>query len=131
MQSSRDLGLHISSKLSGDWSAANVTNLLSEPVLEHLLARWETLDPLVRARLLLSPLFLRKKDLADLHSELERLAEVGAGDRWVTGFCSSMFNSAYNAVKILLLLRMTGMNGSVSLAELWVPTMESCIWRRC
>ncbi|GAB4823732.1 hypothetical protein N2152v2_010778 [Parachlorella kessleri] len=85
MQSSRDLGLHVSSKLSGDWSAANVTGLLSEPVLEHLLARWETLDPLVRARLLLSPLFLRKKDLRDLQPELQQMAEVGCGDRdeWV------------------------------------------------
>ncbi len=81
MQASRDLGLHVSSKLSGDWSAANVTGLLSEPVLEHLLSRWEALDPLVRARLLLSPLFLRKKDLKDMQPELQQMAEVGGGDR--------------------------------------------------
>ena len=61
--------------------AGNATSLLSEPVLEHLLSRWETLDPLVRARLLLSPLFLRKKDLADLQAELRQMAEVGCGDR--------------------------------------------------
>lgn len=78
---SRDLGLHVSSKLSGDWSAAAVTSLLSEPVLEHLLSRWEALDPLVRARLLLSPLFLSKRDLKDLQAELQNMAEVGCGDR--------------------------------------------------
>lgn len=78
---SRDLGLHVSSKLSGDWSAGNVTSVLSEPVLEHLLSRWESMDPLVRARLLLSPLFLRKKDLQDLQPELQQMAEVGCGDR--------------------------------------------------
>ena len=43
--------------------------------------RWESLDPLVRSRLLLAPLFMRKRELAELRPALEKLAAAGAADK--------------------------------------------------
>lgn len=43
--------------------------------------KWESLDPLVRSRLLLAPLFMRKRELAELQPALEKLAAAGAADK--------------------------------------------------
>ena len=45
--------------------------------------KWESLDPLVRSRLLLAPLFMRKRDLAELRPALAKLAAAGAADKCV------------------------------------------------
>ncbi len=47
--------------------------------------KWESLDPLVRSRLLLAPLFMRKRDLAELRPALAKLAAAGAADKCVLG----------------------------------------------
>jgi hypothetical protein len=82
---SRDLALHLSNKLSGDWSAGAACGMLSEAVVAYLVSKWGTLDPLVRARLMLSPLFLRKRDLEELRPALASLAEAGRADRRARG----------------------------------------------
>jgi hypothetical protein len=43
--------------------------------------KWEGLDPLVRSRLLLAPLFMRKRDLAELQPALAKLSAAGAADK--------------------------------------------------
>lgn len=43
--------------------------------------RWESLDPLVRSRLLLAPLFMRKRELEELRPALQKLAAAGAADK--------------------------------------------------
>ena len=43
--------------------------------------KWEGLDPLVRSRLLLAPLFLRRRDRAEMALALARLAAAGAADK--------------------------------------------------
>lgn len=43
--------------------------------------KWESLDPLVRSRLLLAPLFMRKRELAELQPALGKLAAAGAADK--------------------------------------------------
>lgn len=55
----------------------------ARPCLQYLVAgdRWESLDPLVRSRLLLAPLFMRKRELAELRPALEKLAAAGAADK--------------------------------------------------
>ena len=80
---SRDLSIHLSNKLSGEWSAASAAGMLSEPIIEYLVGRWADLDAGVRSRLLLSPLFLRRADLEELRPALAQLAAAGAADRWV------------------------------------------------
>lgn len=53
------------------------------PRLQYLVAgeKWEGLDPLVRSRLLLAPLFMRKRDLAELQPALAKLAAAGTADK--------------------------------------------------
>ena len=84
---SGDAVLEFSNKLTGEWSASSVTGLLSEATIASLAApqQWEALDPLVRARLVLSPLFLRAADLKTLGEPLRKLKAVAAADRdeWV------------------------------------------------
>ena len=44
--------------------------------------KWEGLDPLVGSRLLLAPLFMRRRELAgELQPSLARLAAAGASDK--------------------------------------------------
>lgn len=55
------------------------------PTFQYLVSgeKWESLDPLVRSRLLLAPLFMRKRDLAELRPALAKLAAAGAADKCV------------------------------------------------
>jgi hypothetical protein len=82
-----DLALRISGKLAGDWSASNVVGHLTAEAVDSLSApaQWEALDPLVRTRLLLAPLFLRGAELGPLRPALRRLRAAAAGDQdeWV------------------------------------------------
>lgn len=84
---SRDLALHFSNKLAGEWSASTVTPQLSPAVIEDLASasKWDALDPLVRVRLLLAPMFLRGAELHDLRGSLRALtsAAVTDNDEWV------------------------------------------------
>ena len=57
----------------------------SEEVIDYLIAKWDSLEPLVRTRLLLSPLLLKKRELADLQPALARLAEAGRADKCALG----------------------------------------------
>lgn len=79
--------LHVSNKLAGEWSAGSVTGMLSPAVVEYLTTekKWDALDPLIKARLLLSPLFLRLKELHELEEPLKKLKLAGTADRdeWV------------------------------------------------
>lgn len=87
-----DLALHMGAKLSGEWSAASAAGMLSEPVIQYLSGRLDSLEPLARARLLISPLFLRRKELAELAGPLDVLAQTGATDRcacWARRLCCS------------------------------------------
>lgn len=56
--------------------------------------KWESLDPLVRSRLLLAPLFMRKRDLAEIAPALERLAAAGAADK-----CARWLGTARSGLK--------------------------------
>ena len=76
-----DLALHMGAKLSGEWSAASAAGMLSEPVIQYLSGRLDSLEPLARARVLISPLFLRRTELAELAGPLDVLAQAGATDR--------------------------------------------------
>ena len=84
---SRDLALYFSNKLASEWSASSITGLLSPAVIEDISTtkKWEALDPLVRVRLLLAPMFLRRQELAELRPALTALKSVVAQDtdEWV------------------------------------------------
>jgi hypothetical protein len=85
---SRDLALYFSNKLASEWSASSVTGLLSPAVIEDISTtqKWEALDPLVRVRLLLAPMFLRRQELGDLRSALTTLSKsvvAQDSDEWV------------------------------------------------
>lgn len=125
-----DLSRFVANKLNGEWSASNVSGVLTDviievgagqavekrrlplelahppsspasapfpeqcsrfapppspPTFQYLVSgeKWESLDPLVRSRLLLAPLFMRKRDLAELCPALAKLAAAGAADKCV------------------------------------------------
>lgn len=84
---SRDLALHFAHKLSSEWSASSVTGQLSETVITYLSSseKWKALDAQVRTRLVLSPLFLRLKELSDLQPSLSTLKTTASADKddWV------------------------------------------------
>ncbi|KAG7670603.1 hypothetical protein Ndes2526A_g00377 [Nannochloris sp. 'desiccata'] len=85
---SRDLALYFSNKLASEWSASSVAGLLSPAVVEDISTtqKWEALDPLVRVRLLLAPMFLRRQELAGLRPALTTLAKsvvAQDSDEWV------------------------------------------------
>jgi hypothetical protein len=85
---SRDLALYFSNKLASEWSASSVAGLLSPAVVEDISTtqKWEALDPLVRVRLLLAPMFLRRQELAGLRPALTTLAKsvvTQDSDEWV------------------------------------------------
>lgn len=84
---SRDLALYFSNKLAGEWSASSVTGLLTSEVVEDISTtrKWEALDPLVRVRVLLAPMFLRRQELAELRSALNQLKATATNDNdeWV------------------------------------------------
>jgi len=85
---SRDLALYFSNKLASEWSASSVAGLLSPAVVEDISTtqKWEALDPLVRVRLLLAPMFLRRQELAGLRPALTTLAKSAVtqdSDEWV------------------------------------------------
>ena len=84
---SRDLALYFSNKLAGEWSASSVTNLLSSAAVEDIsqTSKWEALDPLIRVRVLLAPMFLRRQEFAELRSALITLKTTAANDNdeWV------------------------------------------------
>jgi len=79
--------LQFSNKLTGEWSASGVTGLLTQQSLEAIIGqqKWDALEPIMRARLLLSPLFLRLSELHELREPLLKLKEVGTADKdeWV------------------------------------------------
>jgi hypothetical protein len=77
----RDLTLYVASKLGSDWSAASAAGLLTPPAIDHLIKGWDTLDPLVRARLLLSPLFLRRAEVQGMLPALQKLVSTAAADK--------------------------------------------------
>lgn len=84
---SRDVALHISNKLAGEWSVSSATPLLSSAAIESLASdeKWNALDPLLRVRLLLAPLFLRPADLKEMLPSLSLLTETASRDKdeWV------------------------------------------------
>jgi hypothetical protein len=75
----------IEAKLHGDWSASSGAAQLSAVRIDDLIKRWQIMDRMVKARLLLSPLFLRMAELRELQPALQRLATAAAGDAddWV------------------------------------------------
>lgn len=77
--------LEIHQRLQGDWTAGDAMALLSASTLDRILSQWESLEPLFRSRLLLSPLFLRHKALEELRPVLQNLAETAckSTDEWV------------------------------------------------
>lgn len=83
----RDLVLQFSNRLAGEWSANSVCGLLTEGAIDYIASakKWEAMEPLIRARLVLSPLFLRKYDLDDMHDHVRRLRCMAVEDRneWV------------------------------------------------
>uniref|UniRef100_A0A1D2ACK1 NELF-A N-terminal domain-containing protein n=1 Tax=Auxenochlorella protothecoides TaxID=3075 RepID=A0A1D2ACK1_AUXPR len=81
----RDLTLHISSKLAGEWSAPNVAGMLTAPVLEYLVSKWSDLDTMVKTRLLLAPLAMKGASLEELRPQLQAMVEAGVADKdeWV------------------------------------------------
>ncbi|KAL4420273.1 hypothetical protein ABPG77_005613 [Micractinium sp. CCAP 211/92] len=89
-----DFSRFVANKLNGEWSASNVSSMLTDTILEYLVTgdKWESLDPLVRSRLLLAPLFMRKRELAELQPALEKLAAAGAADKdeWVRAMAQSV-----------------------------------------
>jgi hypothetical protein len=56
--------------------------------------KWEGLDPLVRARLLLAPLFMRRRDQGELAPALAKLAAAGADDK-CAGLVATWNNRAW------------------------------------
>ncbi|KAL4439992.1 hypothetical protein ABPG75_002993 [Micractinium tetrahymenae] len=89
-----DFSRFVANKLNGEWSASNVSSMLTDTILEYLVSgdKWESLDPLVRSRLLLAPLFMRKRELAELQPALGKLAAAGAADKdeWVRATAQSV-----------------------------------------
>lgn len=77
----RDLTLHISSKLAGEWSAPNVAGMLTAPVLEYLVSKWSDLDTMVKTRLLLAPLAMKGASLEELRPQLQAMVEAGVADK--------------------------------------------------
>lgn len=84
---SRDFALQISNKLAGEWSASSATPLLSSTAIDNIASeqKWNALDPLLRVRLLLAPLFLRPSDVREMLSSLSMLIETASHDKdeWV------------------------------------------------
>lgn len=74
--------------------------------------RWESMDPLVRSRLLLAPLFMRKRDLAELQPALAKLAAAGAADKCA---CGRRVRAGQQACR---------------LAVMWCSLAASSAWRR-
>ena len=83
----RDLVLQFSNRLAGEWSANSVCGLLTEESIDYVASakKWEAMEPLIRARLVLSPLFLRKYDLDEMHGHVMKLRGMAVDDRneWV------------------------------------------------
>lgn len=86
-QEPRELVLDISNTLSGPWSASSVAGMLTQESVSYLARRekWDAMEPLIRAKLVLSPLFLRKGDLDAMHDSLMEIQSVARQDRneWV------------------------------------------------
>lgn len=81
----RDVLVWAQSKLSGPWSAGEITGSLTSELLVKITDDFDRLEPLVRVRLLISCAFLtptRRQDLAD---ELRALAKKASHDdhEWV------------------------------------------------
>jgi hypothetical protein len=86
-QEPRELVLDISNTLTGPWSASSVAGMLTQESVSYLARRekWDAMEPLVRAKLVLSPLFLRKGDLDAMHDSLMEIQSVACQDKneWV------------------------------------------------
>ena len=67
----RDIAHFASSKLQGEWSAADFGKYLTKENLQALLPRYDKLEPLVRVRLLLSVIPLDAVAKQSLNPELQ------------------------------------------------------------
>ena len=67
----RDAAHQASQRLAGDWSAPEYARALSREALAELLPRFERLEPLVRARLLLAAAHLPPAARAGMRAELQ------------------------------------------------------------
>lgn len=79
----KDLTLHVSSKLGGEWSAPGVAGLLTGPSLEYLVSKWGSLDTMVKTRLLMAPLLLPSSTIESLKPALADMIEVARADKCV------------------------------------------------
>lgn len=77
----KDLTLHVSSKLGGEWSAPGVAGLLTGPSLEYLVSKWGSLDTMVKTRLLMAPLLLPPSTIESLNPALADMIEVARADK--------------------------------------------------
>ena len=67
----RDVAHQASQRLAGDWAAPDFTRALTREALAELLPRFERLEPLVRARLLLAAMHLPGPARAAMRAELQ------------------------------------------------------------
>eukprot|EP00889_Picochlorum_renovo_P007297 jgi/Picre1/34327/NNA_001799.t2 len=84
-----DVVSQITSTLSGPWSASSVAGMLTVESIGKLVEsgkQWDAMDPLVKARLLIAPLFMRKSDLDAIRDELRKIQEMAKLDtnEWVS-----------------------------------------------
>lgn len=75
--------------LSGPWSASSVAGMLTVESIGKLAVsgkQWDAMDPLVKARLLVAPLFMRKSDLDAIRDELRKIQQMAKVDtnEWVS-----------------------------------------------
>lgn len=84
-----DVVSHILNTLTGPWSASSVAGMLTVESIGKLVEsrkRWDAMDPLVKARLVIAPLFMRKTDLDVIREELGKIQEMAKVDtnEWVS-----------------------------------------------
>ena len=70
----RDLASSASTKLAGEWTACAFSSQFSRLKFTDTSSRVESLDPLLRIRLLLSGLYLSQPISPEVRAELQRLA---------------------------------------------------------
>ncbi len=81
----RDLASSASTKLAGEWTACSFSSQLTRNRAADSSGRIESLDPLIRIRLLLSGLYLSQPLSDGVQAELQRLAGQACSqeDEWL------------------------------------------------
>jgi hypothetical protein len=81
----RDLSLWLHNKLEEPWSCSKISSFITSEIMKSISEKFDTLDPLIKIRVLFSFIILRKYVLKELENDINHIIKLGLNDddEWV------------------------------------------------